>query len=223
MNRFQGMGGSLRALRATTLTVRCACWALLHNAGHEEDAVRCAVHDMWVPGLQRITGPWTLKGDPRAMRRLQAGGALVIANHQSMIDIPLLMSACGPVPRFTAKAAIRHWPVLGTFLNATGTCFIDRRHPRAARIAMMKWGRTAASNPGTLIAGFPEGTRSKKGHLRSFKSGLFRTAADAQLPIVVVILDADALSVNAACIIEPNPDANVLRSRAHQAFQEDQR
>ncbi len=140
-----------------------------------------------------------------------------------MIDIPLLMSACGPVPRFTAKAAIRHWPVLGTFLNATGTCFIDRRHPRAARIAMMKWGRTAASNPGTLIAGFPEGTRSKKGHLRSFKSGLFRTAADAQLPIVVVILDADALSVNAACIIEPNPDANVLRSRAHQAFQEDQR
>jgi len=70
------MGGSLRALRATTLTVRCACWALLHNAGHEEDAVRCAVHDMWVPGLQRITGPWTLKGDPRAMRRLQAGGAL---------------------------------------------------------------------------------------------------------------------------------------------------
>jgi 1-acyl-sn-glycerol-3-phosphate acyltransferase len=200
--------------------MRCACWALLNNAGSNEDTVRRTVHDRWIPGLQRITGPWTVQGDPKALRCLQTGGALVIANHQSMIDIPLLMSACGPVPRFTAKASIRHWPFLGVLLSATGTCFIDRCHPRASHDAMMEWGKTAAVKPSTLIAGFPEGTRSKDGKLRAFKSGLFRTAAAAQLPIVVVILDPMAMSAHAACVIEPNADAKLLRTRARKAFEE---
>lgn len=219
MSRFEGVSGSLRALRASTLTVRCACWAWINHGSTNEDAIQSAVHDKWIPGLQRITGPWTVSGDVEALRRLQEGGALVIANHQSMIDIPLLMSACGPVPRFTAKAAIRQWPLLGTLLSNTGNCFIDRHQPRASHSAMMKWGQAAALNPRTLIAGFPEGTRSKDGQLRAFKSGLFRTAAAAHLPIVVVVLDPITLSAHAACVIEPSRDANALRQHARQAFE----
>ena len=127
MKPFNGVAGSLRAIQASLLTVHCAGWALWHQAGTQEETVHSAVHNKWIPGLQRITGPWTVDGQTQALELLREGGALVIANHQSMLDIPLLMSACGPVPRFTAKAAIRSWPILGAFLSATGTCFIDRR------------------------------------------------------------------------------------------------
>lgn len=219
MNRFGGGAGKFRALRALVLTLRCASWALWHNAGKNETTVQQAVHGKWIPGLQKITGSWTLTGDPNALQQLQRGGAMVIANHQSMLDIPLLMSACGPVPRFTAKASIRRWPFLGAFLTAIGTCFIDRRQPRRAQAAMQQWGRQATEQQGTLIAGFPEGTRSKDGRIQPFKSGLFRVAAEAALPIVLVHLDAEAGSAKALALLAPNRDANALRREATWAFE----
>ena len=218
MNRFGGGAGKFRALRALVLTLRCASWALWHNAGKNETTVQQAVHGKWIPGLQKITGSWTLTGDPNALQQLQRGGAMVIANHQSMLDIPLLMSACGPVPRFTAKAAIRSWPILGAFLSATGTCFIDRRTPRAAQRAMRQWGETVREKPRRLIAGFPEGSRSRTGQLQPLKSGLFRVAAECGMPIVVVLLDPEALCATAVCVIPPNPNPNALREHARKAL-----
>lgn len=210
-----------RAAKAALLTLKCANWALQRRAGDEEDIVAQAVHDKWLPGLQAITGPWTTTGDAAALQRLQQGGALVIANHRSMLDIPLLMSACGPVPRFTAKASIQRWPFLGTFLTAIGTCFIDRRAPRKAQVAMKEWGHKAAQHPSALIAGFPEGSRSQDGQLQAFKSGLFRVAAAAGLPIVVVRITPEHCTVEAKGVIAPNTDANALRELALQAMLSD--
>jgi len=208
-----------RAAKAALLTLRCANWALQRRAGHQEDIVAEAVHDKWLPGLQDITGPWTTTGDADALQKLRQGGALVIANHQSMMDIPLLMSACGPVPRFTAKASIQRWPFLGAFLTAIGTCFIDRHAPRKAQAAMKAWGHKAAQHPRALIAGFPEGSRSKDGQLQAFKSGLFRVAAACGLPIVVLHITPETCTIEAKGIIAPNADANTLRKQALQAMQ----
>lgn len=207
-----------RAAKATLLTLRCANWALQRRAGDQEDIVAQAVHDKWLPGLQAITGPWTTTGDAAALQRLQQGGALVIANHQSMMDIPLLMSACGPVPRFTAKASIQRWPFLGAFLTAIGTCFIDRHAPRKAQAAMKAWGHKAAQHPRALIAGFPEGSRSQDGQVQAFKSGLFRVAAASGLPIVVVRITPETCTVEAKGVIAPDADANTLRELALQAM-----
>ena len=218
MKPFNGVAGSLRAIQASLLTVHCAGWALWHQAGTQEETVQSAVHNKWIPGLQRITGPWTVDGQTQALELLREGGALVIANHQSMLDIPLLMSACGPVPRFTAKAAIRSWPILGAFLSATGTCFIDRRTPRAAQRAMRQWGETVRAKPRRLIAGFQEGSRSRTGQLQPLKSGLFRVAAECGMPIVVVLLDPEALCATAVCVIPPNPNPNALREHARKAL-----
>ncbi|MBT2676298.1 1-acyl-sn-glycerol-3-phosphate acyltransferase, partial [Streptomyces sp. ISL-14] len=66
------------------------------------------------------------------------GGLLLVANHVSWLDIPLL-AAVRPA-RMLAKSEIRQWPVAGWLTARSGALFIDRDRIRAlpetvARIA----------------------------------------------------------------------------------------
>ncbi len=72
------------------------------------------------------------------------GGLLLVANHISWLDIPLL-AAVRPA-RMLAKAEIRHWPVAGTLTAGSGALFIDRDRLRALP-------ETVASIAGALRAG----------------------------------------------------------------------
>ncbi|MED7826858.1 lysophospholipid acyltransferase family protein, partial [Streptomyces chiangmaiensis] len=68
----------------------------------------------------------------------QQGGLLMVANHISWLDIPLL-AAVRP-GRMLAKTEIRQWPVAGALTASSGALFIDRDRLRAlpetvARIA----------------------------------------------------------------------------------------
>lgn len=58
-----------------------------------------------------------------------AGGLLLVANHISWLDIPLL-AAVRPA-RMLAKAEIRRWPVAGPLVAGGGVLFIDRDRLRA--------------------------------------------------------------------------------------------
>src|SRR6185436_4869407 len=58
---------------------------------------------------------------------------LVVANHQSWIDIPALFRAF-PVPlRFVAKSELARVPFLGAYLRAMGMVLVDRADRRGAR------------------------------------------------------------------------------------------
>ncbi|MEU1696212.1 lysophospholipid acyltransferase family protein, partial [Streptomyces hirsutus] len=57
------------------------------------------------------------------------GGLLLVANHISWLDIPLL-SAVRPA-RMLAKAEIRQWPLAGPLVARSGVLFIDRDRLRA--------------------------------------------------------------------------------------------
>ena len=86
---------------------------------------------------------------------------------------------------------------------------------------MKAWGHKAAQHPRALIAGFPEGSRSKDGQLQPFKSGLFRVAAASGLPIVVLYITPETCTVEAKGILAPNADANTLREHALQSMLSD--
>ncbi|MBO4253226.1 lysophospholipid acyltransferase family protein [Streptomyces griseorubiginosus] len=111
------------------------------------------------------------------------GGLLLVANHISWMDIPLL-AAVRPA-RMLAKSDIRDWPVAGP-VAARGALFIDRNRLRAlpgtvARIA-------DALRDGQAVGVFPEGSTWCGRAQGSFRRAVFQAALDAAVPVQPVHL-----------------------------------
>ncbi len=102
-------------------------------------------------------------------------GAMVVANHLSYLDIPVL-AACYPT-LFLSKAEIARWPMIGFFARAAGTLFIDRDQTRdTGRVfgELSVWLRA-----GERITWFPESTTSPGATVARFKPALFQAAIRA--------------------------------------------
>ncbi|MFD1662960.1 lysophospholipid acyltransferase family protein [Streptomyces caeni] len=112
------------------------------------------------------------------------GGLLVVANHISWLDVPLL-AAVRP-GRMLAKTEIRRWPVAGALTARSGALFIDRDRLRAlpGTVARIADGLRA----GSAVVVFPEGSTwcgRAQGH---FRRAAFQAALDAGVPVQPVRL-----------------------------------
>jgi 1-acyl-sn-glycerol-3-phosphate acyltransferase len=112
------------------------------------------------------------------------GGLLLVANHISWLDIPLL-AAVRPA-RMLAKTEIRQWPVAGPLAARGGVLFIDRDRLRAlpdtvARIAQVL-------RDGQAVAVFPEGSTWCGRAQGTFRRAVFQAALDAGVPVQPVRL-----------------------------------
>ncbi len=118
---------------------------------------------------------------------------LVMSNHQSLYDIPVLFQVIGPNVRMITKEELFRVPIFGKALAAGGFISIDRSNRHAAIRSLEQAQALLASGTHVWIA--PEGTRSKTGHLLPFKKGAFYLALEAGLPILPVTLSGtrDAL------------------------------
>jgi 1-acyl-sn-glycerol-3-phosphate acyltransferase len=111
---------------------------------------------------------------------------LVMSNHQSLYDIPVLFRAVGPNVRMITKRELFHVPIFGGALSAAGFIAIDRRDRNAAIRSLERAVALLAGGTHVWIA--PEGTRSLTGELLPFKKGAFYLAFEAGLPILPVTL-----------------------------------
>ncbi|MFF9623284.1 lysophospholipid acyltransferase family protein [Streptomyces griseosporeus] len=102
------------------------------------------------------------------------GGLLLVANHISWLDVPLL-AAVRPA-RMLAKREIRHWPVAGA-LAARGALFIDRDRLRALPATVDRVA--AALRAGGTVAVFPEGSTWCGRAQGRFRRAVFQAALDA--------------------------------------------
>lgn len=109
---------------------------------------------------------------------------VVVANHQSQFDIPVIYGWIGLDLRWVAKAELSRIPFVAAGCRAIGHIFIDRSNPEQARRAINR--AVARLKPGTGLMFFAEGTRSRSGALLPFKKGAFRVAIDQQLPVLPV-------------------------------------
>ena len=118
---------------------------------------------------------------------------LVMSNHQSLYDIPVLFEVIGANIRMIAKAELFHVRIFGKALEEGGFIAIDRRDRRTAIRSLDRARDLLASGTHVWIA--PEGTRSRTGSLLPFKKGAFYLAFEAGLPILPVTLHgtSDAL------------------------------
>ena len=112
------------------------------------------------------------------------GGALLVCNHVSWLDIYLIYAA--QRVHFVSKAEVRGWPVAGWLAHKTGTLFIERG--RRADTARINAEMRALMQSGAWVAVFPEGTTSDGRGLRRFMPSLLQPAVELNCPIVPAAL-----------------------------------
>ncbi|MGR4878732.1 lysophospholipid acyltransferase family protein [Streptomyces sp. LARHCF249] len=141
---------------------------------------RHAVVRAWSAALVRAFGiRITVHGSPG-----RGGGRLIVANHISWLDIPLV-AAVLPC-RMLAKSDIRAWPVLGPLAGQAGTLFIERERIRALPATVE--AITRALLAGDRVTVFPEGSTWCGRAQGAFRRAAFQAALDARVPVQPVRL-----------------------------------
>ncbi|MFI8884098.1 MULTISPECIES: lysophospholipid acyltransferase family protein [unclassified Streptomyces] len=181
-----------RPAAAALLLAGCACilaGALgapllpLLGAARRERLIR-----RWAYGVVRAFGVRVrivgTPGTPGAPDRTPGTpGTLVVANHISWLDIPLV-AAVFP-GRMLAKSEIRGWPLLGPLAARGGTLFVERDRLRALPATVRTIG--AALRGGSRVVVFPEGTTwCGRGPGGRFGPAVFQAAIDAHATVVPV-------------------------------------
>ena len=111
---------------------------------------------------------------------------VVMANHVSFLDAPLLFEAFGIDFKAVVKKEIFRFPFFGACLRFAGFIEVDRADRAQSTAAI---GRAAESlRKGACFLIFPEGTRTQSGELGEFRKGAFVVAIDAGSRIVPVAL-----------------------------------
>ncbi|HJS40926.1 MAG TPA: lysophospholipid acyltransferase family protein [Sphingomicrobium sp.] len=187
---------------------------------------------------------WSAGADVRVDGVPASRGTLLLANHVSWLDIPLLAGATGCA--FVAKAEVRdHW-FLKWIADQNQTIYIDRADRRSIH------GQVTALSDGLKrrqpLAVFPEGTVGDGGRLLPFKPSLLSAVAPPPEGVVIrpAAIDYGAaatvigwgtgepglknffrvlgrkgrmpVTVHLLGAIPPDPDRKVLARSAHDAI-----
>lgn len=144
----------------------------------------------WVFAMARLWSILLLRASLLRVEVRTEGGIdpgasyIFLANHQSLFDIPVLLSTVPNQVRMMAKRSLFRVPVFGWALSAGGFIPIDRGDRSTARQSFAS--AIAHIRGGTSILLFPEGTRSLTDTLLPFQRGGFLLALKSGLPIVPV-------------------------------------
>ena len=105
-------------------------------------------------------------------------------NHESLADMPQVLYLLPKANGTLVKKEAFRVPLIGWALHAAGFTPVDRSSPMAARQSLETAVTALREGRSFVIA--PEGTRSLTGELGPFKSGGFRLAIRAGVPIVPI-------------------------------------
>ncbi|NLM01659.1 MAG: 1-acyl-sn-glycerol-3-phosphate acyltransferase [Treponema sp.] len=115
------------------------------------------------------------------------GSCVFICNHQSMLDILVLLGYVDKPKGFVAKIEIMKVPIVAKWMKYMQCIFLHRKNPRQSVEAMKNAIENVKKGQSMVI--FPEGTRTKDGNVHEFKSGSFKLAFQANAPIVPVTIN----------------------------------
>ncbi len=111
---------------------------------------------------------------------------VIIANHRSLIDIPLGAGFFHKKFLFLSKKEIFSIPLLGHGMKKAGFISVDRSSPRRAAIAILDMVRKI--NLGKNILIYPEGTRNyRSDQMLPLKSGAMAVAIKSKVTILPIV------------------------------------
>jgi 1-acyl-sn-glycerol-3-phosphate acyltransferase len=115
----------------------------------------------------------------------RSGGALVVSNHISYLDPPVMGIAVAPRElSFLAKRELFRNPFFGWLITVYNAIPVNRGQVERSLLARL----TDLMRQGGMLIVFPEGTRSKTGELGSAKPGVGMLALQAGVPVVPAYL-----------------------------------
>lgn len=120
---------------------------------------------------------------------------IVMANHQSLLDIIVIMARSPVKINFIAKEELLKVPVLGWDIRSQGHLTINRSRPREAMSELEKLGVKLVQESRNLLF-YPEGTRSIDGKIQPFKRGGFMIAVKEGVPIIPCYIKGTGAIVN---------------------------
>jgi len=104
---------------------------------------------------------------------------LLVTNHLSYIDIPVIGSQVGAI--FVAKSEISAWPGVGFMCRSINTIFIDRGLRRDLPRVMREIDRELEHGMGIVL--FAEGTSSRGATVLPLRPSLLESAARSDTPV----------------------------------------
>ena len=135
--------------------------------------------NMWISGGKvKVTG-WEHLDKHRP--------AVYITNHTSALDIFLMMWLVPEGTCSVAKRQILLYPFFGQIFLLSGHIIIDRGN-NAKAVASMKRLEALVREHRLSVILWPEGTRSRDGHMKTFKKGFVHMAIQTGLPIVPLVV-----------------------------------
>ncbi len=126
---------------------------------------------LWLVGPPRIEG---LEHVP------PSGGVLIVTNHESFLDIPLIGTSLDRHVTFVARESLAKSRFLAWFLAGCRAILVRRGAADRQALAAM----VARLRAGGAVAIFPEGTRSPDGRIQPFLGGAVFAALRARVPVV---------------------------------------
>lgn len=173
---WRAIGRFMRMLRHALKGVKIARKGISHLPPEEHQHL---VEDWARTFLAEAGIRMHIEGQPVAQ-----GPVLLVANHQSWLDIPTLHAArhC----RFISKAEISNWPIVGHLARAAGTLFVQRSSRRDTQRTVQ--AMTQALRNGDILTVFPEGTTGNGRELLPFHGNMLQAAIDADVPVQPVAM-----------------------------------
>ncbi len=110
------------------------------------------------------------------------GGALVVANHQSALDIGVMLALSRGV--LVSRHDVADWPLLGRLAKHGNTIFVDREDRRSGVTALRAIRRSVKE--GHVVVAFPEGGTFPGDSVHPFHPGTFAAVGSLGIPVIPV-------------------------------------
>lgn len=174
-----------------TLVIAAVPILALPRLGHRRAVARAACR-----GYFRLCGlPVRVLG----LEHLPAGACIIVANHASYVDGPLLFACLPPRFGFVIKKEASRIPFAGGLLRRLGHHFVERRNRQEGGSDARRILR--AVEDGQAVAFFPEGTFVAEPGLGRFHSGAFALAARSGVPVAPVAIRGTRRILGAGSIL----------------------
>lgn len=124
----------------------------------------------------------------RGKEKIEKGRSyIVMSNHQGLVDPWVLIGKLPLQLRWTIKPEVKKMPIFGYALERMGHIYVGGRKRKDTALSLE--AAVQRIRQGASVVFFPEGTRSKDGHLLKFHKGGATIAIRSDVPILPVTVN----------------------------------
>ncbi len=180
---FRRLGHALYGVWSVTVFAVVALLTLVPLAVTPGIAARRQVVHRAAGAIFSLTG---MRMAVCGLEHIPAEPCILVANHASYLDGPILTAVLPPHFGFVIKREMTRVPLAHYLLRRIGAEFVERFDPHRRAADLRRILRKAGASKS--LAFFPEGTFGPSPGLGRFHSGAFKAAVRSQVPVVPVVI-----------------------------------